>query len=194
MHQNLLKAILADFHLKLQWDLIIWPLTELHRFGQNPVHAKFLLMEIHWRTDTQKETGIFYTKYHFPYTILHLSLFLPNETAPLYRSSAVVSSPGKSQPLFNVNSLLKFQAFTWGSVKQFGHLTVGVFLMEQDMPQEKWKSKPAAPRSAMPKTMHRSLLPVQTVSRETALSVYGLSKTSSLQDLHSYSQEIGHYL
>lgn len=64
------------------------------------------------------------------FSILHLLLFLPNGTAPLYPSSSVLSSPGESQPLFNVHSLLKLQAFHFSRpepLSQFGHLIVVVF-------------------------------------------------------------------
>lgn len=187
------KSHPCRFSPQTSMGLTLWTWLE-----HNPVHAKFLLMQIHWRSETQRNNTLHEITY-FPYTILHLLLFLPNETVPLYPSSSVLSS----RPLLNIHSLLKYQYFHFSrpesllSLWQFGHLKVVVFfLMEQDIPWEKRKSKPAAPRSAVPKTMHTHITSTSPncLQRNSSVGPMGCQKHHLLQDLHSYRQEIGHYL
>lgn len=95
-----------------------------------------------------------------------------------------LSSPGDSQPLFNAHSLLKLQAFHFPRPEVLSStvwpLDCCCSLMEQDIPQDKWKSKPAAPRSAMPKTTYTHHCYQPKLSPEKQLcQAHGLSETSS---------------
>lgn len=113
--------------------------TELHWLGQNSVRAKFMLMQICWRTDTQRNSNILYEITYFAYSTLHLLLLLPNEAV----LSCTTPHAGNPSPLFNIYSLVKFQSFNFSRTESPSNtvwsLDCWVFLMECDRPQKKRK-------------------------------------------------------